>query len=157
MVALRNKTKVPMVADTSALSVNEAYNLVKLQAVDCCHGLICRIGGLRRTIKWTNLLDIAFIDFQLCHLGNSVANAAAAHLAVTRGKSNRFNDELAIYLYLHGTTDTKSITDDIIKEPGGVIEDGYLYPPKGPGLGIELDEEMLSRYASKDISTIVVK
>lgn len=158
MVALRQKTRVPMVADTSALSVNEAYNLVKLKAVDSCHALICRIGGLRRAAKWMDLMDTAFIDYQICHLGNSVANAAAAHLAVTRKQNARFNDELAIYLYLHGTTDTKSIKDDIVFEANGRIEDGYLYAPETrPGLGIELNAELLKRYQAHDMCPIVVK
>ena len=43
---------IPMVADTSALSINEAYHLIKIKAVDSCHALICRIGGLRRAARW---------------------------------------------------------------------------------------------------------
>jgi len=36
-------------------------------------------------------------------------------------------------------------SDDIIQE-SLVIQDGYLLPPKGPGLGITIDEEKLTHY-----------
>jgi glucarate dehydratase len=40
------------------------------------------------------------------------------------------------------------LTDDIIV--GGKIEpkDGMVAPPDGPGLGVEVDEEKLARYAA---------
>jgi glucarate dehydratase len=37
--------------------------------------------------------------------------------------------------------------DDIIKGPMFEIKDGYLDVPTGPGLGVELDEEKLAKYA----------
>ena len=36
--------------------------------------------------------------------------------------------------------------DDIIKEPF-VYKNGHLIVPDGPGLGIEVDEQKLERYA----------
>jgi L-alanine-DL-glutamate epimerase-like enolase superfamily enzyme len=53
--------------------------------------------------------------------------------------------------------ETKDITADVTKEMNGKIEKGYLYPPKGPGLGVELDEEMVKRYAASGVNRIVVK
>lgn len=41
-------------------------------------------------------------------------------------------------------------------EQAAVIEDGVLYAPKGPGLGIELNEQMVKRYLATDINPIVV-
>jgi L-alanine-DL-glutamate epimerase-like enolase superfamily enzyme len=45
----------------------------------------------------------------------------------------------------------------VTKEMNGKIEKGYLYPPKGPGLGVELNEDMVKRYAASGVSTIMVK
>ena len=36
-------------------------------------------------------------------------------------------------------------TDDIVAAPLH-IEDGYLYPPSGPGLGVVLDRDKLEQY-----------
>ena len=42
------------------------------------------------------------------------------------------------------------MTDDIAKNPPKV-ENGYMYPPEGPGLGLELNEELLEKYSFKDL------
>ena len=38
--------------------------------------------------------------------------------------------------------------DKIFKEPL-VFKNGYIAPPTGPGLGVELDEAMMKKYAVK--------
>jgi L-alanine-DL-glutamate epimerase-like enolase superfamily enzyme len=157
MKILRVKTSVPLVADQAARSITEAYERIRVNAFDGAHCLIYRIGGIRRSVKWANLMDMAHIDYQICNLGNTIAAAAGAHFAVTRPKRERFLDELGLYLYLHGTTDTASIKDDIVISPSGEIKDGYLYAPKGPGLGVEINEEILQRSIPSDICPITVK
>jgi L-alanine-DL-glutamate epimerase-like enolase superfamily enzyme len=116
-----------------------------------------RTGGIRRATKYTTLIEAEDLDYQICTLGTGVEHAAGAHFAVSRSKKERLNDELSLIFYLHGGTETKSITSDITKKISGKIENGYLYPPDGPGLGIELNEEMLKKYAASDINKIVVK
>ena len=39
----------------------------------------------------------------------------------------------------------------------GAIEKGYLYPPQGPGLGIELNQELVKRYHPSNTDTVVVE
>ncbi|MCV0394864.1 MAG: mandelate racemase/muconate lactonizing enzyme family protein [Rhizobiaceae bacterium] len=155
-VLLRRKSRVPILADHGAMSVAEAYASIKSGAYDGAHCLLCRVGGVHRGVKWADLMDIAFVDYQICNQGNTIAAAIGAHFAVTRKKSDRFNDELGLFLYLHGTTDTASITDDIVRDPGFTIEGGELHSPRGPGLGVELDDAMVERYRSKTLDTIMV-
>lgn len=155
-VLLRQKTRVPLVADHGAMSIAEAYGSIRAGAYDSAHCLVCRVGGIHRSVKWADLMDVAFMDYQICNQGNSIAAAAGAHFAVSRRKSDRFHDELGLFLYLHGTTDTASITDDIVEHPGFSIENGVVHSPQGPGLGVTLVDDMVTRYASKDLETIVV-
>ena len=157
MITLRSKVNVPLVADQAGRSIPEAYERVRLNAVDACHCLICRVGGLYQSQRYADLLDAAYLDYQICNLGNSIANAAGAHFAVSRKKKEKFYDELGLYLYLHGTTDTASIQDDVITAPGGEIRDGCLYPPKGPGLGVELNEDYFRHCIPENVGTIVVE
>ena len=156
-ISLRNRTKVPLVADQSGLSVNEAYRMIKLGAFDSFHCLLPRVGGIRRAIKYANLMEVANLDYQICTVGNSITQAAGVHFAFSRRKKEKLLDELGIFLYLHGTKDTNSITGDIVKQISGKIENGYLYPPSGPGLGVELDEEALAEFAAPDLKKIVVE
>jgi glucarate dehydratase len=40
------------------------------------------------------------------------------------------------------------LAEDLIKGPMFRFVDGYLEVPKGPGLGVELDEDKLERFAA---------
>ena len=155
---LRTKTKVPLTADHSGMSLTQAYDCIRQNLFDNYHCLVTRIGGLYRSAKFCDLMDTAGLGYQICNQGNTIAGAAAAHLACSRNdRVGRYYDELALYLYLHGTYDTKSVTDDIVKVQPAVIENGVLKAPTGAGLGIELDEEMLKRYTCTHINPIIVK
>lgn len=155
---LRQKTNVPMAADHSAMSLTQAYECMRLNLFDNYHCLITRVGGINRAVKYCDMLETAKLDYQICNMDNSIAGAAAAHFAVTRSdRGGRYYDELGLYLYLHGTYGTEDIKDDIVKEQAMVIKNGTLYLPKGPGLGIELDEDMMKKYASPGIEAITVK
>jgi muconate cycloisomerase len=156
MVRLRAHTTVPLTADQSGMSLREGFEYLKLNVFDSFHFNMTRVGGINRTVKFADMMETARLGYQICNQGGTIAGTVAAHVAVTR-KDRRFLDELGLYLYVHGTTDTKSITDDIVKEQSAVIENGVLHVPKGPGLGLELDEEMMKRYAAPDIDPIIVK
>jgi muconate cycloisomerase len=155
--AIKKKTNIPLAADRSAISVIEAYNVIKRGAADSFHVLLGRVGGIRRALKYTTLIEAAGLDYQICTLGTGIEHAVGAHFAVSRSKKERLLDEHGLIFYLHGTTETKRITSDVTKEINGKIEKGYLYPPKGPGLGVELNEAMVKRYAASGINRIVVK
>jgi len=155
--AIRSRTTVPVAVDASADSVEEAYRIIKEDAADIFHALMGRIGGIRRSAKFTDLVDAANLDYSICVLGNGIEHAAGAHFAVSRVKRERILDELGLILYLYGGTETKDISTDVTVEINGRIENGHLYAPRGPGLGVELNEEMIRRYHATDIATIVVE
>jgi L-alanine-DL-glutamate epimerase-like enolase superfamily enzyme len=154
--AIKSRTNVPLAADASADSVGEAYSMIRQEAADIFHVLMGRIGGIRKTSNYTNLVDAANLDYAICVLGNGIEHAAGAHFAVSRAKRDRILDELGLIFYLYGGTETQEITTDVTNEINGTIEKGYLYPPKGPGLGIELNEDMVNRYLAPDVNRIVV-
>ena len=154
--AIKMRTKVPLAADATADSVGEAYKVIKQNAADVFHALMGRIGGIRKTLKYAELVEAASLDYAICVLGNGIEHAAGAHFAVSRSKRERILDELSLIFYLYGGTKTQEIVTDVTKEISGRIEKGYLYPPKGPGLGVELNEEMVDRYLAQDVGKIGV-
>ncbi len=154
--SIRARTRVPLAADATADSVREAYSVIKADAADIFHTLMGRIGGIRKSVKYTDLVEAASLDYAICVLGNGIEHAAGAHFAVSRAKRGRILDELSLIFYLHGGTETKEITTDVTKEISGRIEKGCLYPPKGPGLGVEIDQKMVERYLARDTGIIVV-
>ena len=140
------------------MSLPQAYECLRLNLFDSFHCLITRTGGIGRAARFCDLIETARRDYQICNMDNSIAGAAAAHFAVSRSdRGGRYYDELGLYLYLHGTFETDGIQDDIVKEQAAVIKNGTLYVPKGPGLGVELDEDMMKKYAAPGLETIIVK
>ena len=157
LLAVKSGTKVPLVADRTLRSIADARELTQRRAADSFHLLMGKVGGLRKASKLSTVIEAADLNYQICALGTGIEHAAGAHLAVSRLKGDRFLDELSLIFYLHGGMETKDITTDVTKEMNGKIEKGYLYPPKGPGLGVELNEDMVKRYAASGVSTIMVK
>jgi muconate cycloisomerase len=64
-----------------------------------------------------------------------IGTAAAAHVAFSSPRLDQPSD-VAGHLY-HA--------DDVVRT-GLVVEDGFLLPPTGPGLGVELDRDKLAAY-----------
>lgn len=157
LLAVKNKTNVPLVADRTCRSIIDLRDLIQRRAADSFHLLMGKVGGLRKASKLSTLIEAADLNYQICALGTGIEHAAGAHLAVSRTKGDRLLDELSLIFYLHGGTETRDITTDVTKEMNGKIEKGYLYPPRGPGLGVELSDEMVKRYAAPGVSKIVVK
>jgi L-alanine-DL-glutamate epimerase-like enolase superfamily enzyme len=156
-LAIKSRTAVPLVADASGRSVLELHSMIKRGAADIFHCLLSRVGGLRLSSKYATLIEAANLDYAICSTGNGIEHAAGAHFVVSRTKRERILDELALILYLHGGTETEGIKTDVTKQINGKIEKGYLYPPRGPGLGIELNQDVIDQCHSPHINTIVVQ
>ena len=69
-----------------------------------------------------------------------ISTAAAAHLAISQ-KNIRLACEFS---------GSQIISDDIVKNPIPFI-DGVAKPWDSPGLGVELDEKRLKKYAGRPI------
>ena len=102
--AIKSRTTVPLAADGTADSVGDAYSVIKQEAADIFHALMGRIGGIRKTLQFTNLVDAANLDYAICVLGNGIEHAAGAHFAVSRVKRGRILNELGLVFYLYGGT-----------------------------------------------------
>jgi L-alanine-DL-glutamate epimerase-like enolase superfamily enzyme len=158
MLRVKKKVNVPIVADQAAFSVYEAQRIIKAEAADSFHFAPCRVGGFRKSMQYRTLIESANLDYALSnYLGISISHAALAHFAVSCPKRDRFSDEVANILYLIGGTATAGCQDDICEEINGEIKDGFLYPPKGPGLGIKLNEKIVDKFITPGVSKIVVE
>jgi muconate cycloisomerase len=68
-----------------------------------------------------------------------VSLSAASHIIVGCGRSITQKCELSGY--------PEWISEDIIMNPVK-LENGYIAPPNGPGLGFELDEARIRKYTT---------
>jgi len=158
-VAIKSRTHVPLVADESAWSIQETYALISRRAVDMFHLAPDRIGGFRKSLQFRALVDAAHLDYAISTYNSpGICHAAATHFGISCSKRTQVLDQLANILYFTGGTDSKKISrKDITKEINARIENGFVHVPRGPGLGIELNEDLVNEYLTPGISKIVVQ
>jgi len=129
MRLLRQRSSVPIMADESLQTLSDAYRVARAEAADVFNVYIVEAGGLMAAahiFALANALDIPCIIGSQAELG--LGTAAAAHLGVT----------VADLPYPCETFGPLRYEGDIVS-PSPRIENGFLYPPDGPGLGVELD------------------
>lgn len=136
MSRLATQLTIPIMADESLRSLQDAYTVCRHAAGDIFSLKITKLGGLSRTKKTAAVAEAAGIP---CHGGtsieSSIGTAAAAH-AYGAIANVTFGSELF---------GPKLLADDLVEHPL-TYEHGELRVPDGPGLGVSLDEAKLATY-----------
>jgi len=139
LVEVRRQVSVPVMADESCYTLQDAMALARAGAADILSVYVGKGGGIGPARKITALAEAAGLT---CTVGSNlelgVASAAMAHLAASSpgiGAEEFPCDILGPLGYEH----------DLLAEPIE-FKDGAVRVPFGPGLGVELDEKMLARY-----------
>jgi muconate cycloisomerase len=133
---LRQRCSVPIMADESLQSLHDAYDIVRAEAADVFNVYISEAGGIlaaKQIFDFASALDIPCIIGSQAELG--IGTAAAAHLGVA----------VSNLPYPCETFGTLRYERDIVA-PTPRIEHGMLYPPDDPGLGVELDWEVVEAW-----------
>jgi len=139
LAAVRAATTIPVMADESVFTPQDAVTLVRHDAADIFAVYPGKNGGILGSMA---IADIATAAGLTCSIGSNlelgVATAAMLHLAVACAgiDSERYPGDLLGPLYHEA---------DMITEP---LELGpeVARPPEGPGLGVELDDEQIERF-----------
>lgn len=141
---------VPVMADESAWTVQDIHELHALRAAECFSCYVTKPGGLWRARQQAEAAASLSI---YCDIGGSIetgiGNAANLHLGVSlpnailpsvcpvsRPAEGSGPEITGVYY-----------TDDLIAESFH-FEDGKVFPPEGPGLGITIDVDKLEHYAA---------
>ena len=133
---LRERSSIPIMADESVWGPDDAWEVLRHGAADILNVYVSESGGptrARQTIDLCALAGAGAAIGSMPELG--LGTSAAAHLAFAAARLDHPSD-VAGHLY-HA--------DDVVVH-GLRIDAGFLLPPPGPGLGVELDEEKLERY-----------
>jgi glucarate dehydratase len=138
--ALRATSSVPIALDESAYTLADAGNIIRAGAADV--GLIDphQAGGLWQCLKIAGVFESAGMPVSL-HSGGELALSQAAYVHLATSIPNM---SLAI------DTERTYLGGDIAKEPIALC-DGHYVPTDRPGLGVEVDEDLIDRYRVSDI------
>ena len=158
MARLRQKIGIPVFADESAIELKHLLEIVQKNAADGFFIKIPKAGGLLKSQKWVSVAKAAGLPVVCgCMMGSGLEAAAYTHLLVSDEWMSKLVHENIGPLHIHDVFDTvsKPIHDDIaLNVPR--YENGYLYPPEGPGLGITLNDAIIPKLSTPGKSPTVI-
>jgi muconate cycloisomerase len=140
MAEVREAVSVPVIADESLYTPQDALALIRAGAADVFSIYVGKAGGIATGAQLSGIAEAAGLS---CTLGSNlemgVGSAAMIHLAIATGElvSGSFPCDIIGPLFYE---------EELLREPLD-IRNGEARVPEGPGLGVELDEEKVRRYA----------
>lgn len=159
MARLRRKVDVPVFADESAAELNDLHKLAQRDAIDGFFLKIPKVGGIHKAQKWVAVAQsMGLYAMCGCMINSGLGAAVEAHFLAATEWMGKIEQESIGPLNLHDLIDTTgpAVTDDLgLTMPR--YENGYLYPPEGNGLGIDLNEDAVVKYATEGQKPVVLK
>lgn len=133
--ALVARSTVPIALDESAYTLSDVGNIIRANAADVVLLDPHEAGGLWQTIKAAAICEAVGIPVTL-HSGAELALSQSAYIHLAASLPNM---SIAI------DTERAYLGGDISPNPP-VLKDGRFQVPERPGLGVEVDIEMLEKY-----------
>ncbi len=131
-------SKIPIIADESVCSLNDAERLLAMRACHVFNVRISKCGGFLGSLAIMGLARKSGLRCQIgCQVGETgILSAAGRHLA------GWFDD----ILYLEGSFGTWALREDIVDEDIRFGRGGQAPAMIGNGLGVNVRQEKLRKY-----------
>lgn len=133
---LSEKTNIPIATGEKSTTRFQFLELMQKGKVDVVQPDIARAGGISETLKIALLADLNGSMFIPHAWSTDVVIAAALHV----------NASVKNSLFVEYCFEETPLRKELAVEPIG-MEDGYVSVPEKPGLGVELNEEVLEKYS----------
>ena len=158
LARLRKKVDVPIFPDEAAAEPHDIVKLIEREAADGFFLKVPKAGGIHKSRKWVAVAQAANLPVMTgCMINSGLGCAVEAHFLAANEWTGRIEQEAIGPLNLYNIHDTVStpLKDDLaVKVPR--YEKGFLYPPEGPGLGVELNEDAVKKLATPGKSPTVI-
>ena len=136
MAEVRRAIGVPLMADESVRNPRSAMAVIRHGAADIANVYVTEAGGLLNAARIFAMCEAAGIP---CMIGSmpefGIGTAAQIHLGVAMTNLGPDSDTCGVLYH----------AEDLLAKPLR-IENGFSYPPEGPGLGVEVDMDVLERW-----------
>ena len=136
LAEVRRAITVPLMADESIRNPRSAMQVIRRQAADIANVYVTEAGGLLNASRIFAMCEAANIP---CMIGSmpefGIGTAAQIHLGVAMTNLGPDSDACGVLYH----------QEDLLKNPLR-IENGFSYPPEGPGLGVEIDMAVLEKW-----------
>jgi len=158
LARLRRKVDVPIFPDEAAAELNDLIKIIEREAADGFFLKVPKAGGLLKSKKWVSIAQAANLPVMCgCMINSGLGCAVEAHFLAATEWMGKIEQEAIGPLNLYNIPDTVStpLKDDLaVRVPR--YEKGFLYPPDGPGLGVELNEAAVKKLATPGKSPTVI-
>jgi L-alanine-DL-glutamate epimerase-like enolase superfamily enzyme len=138
---------VPVMADESLFTLADAIALAEARAVDVFCIKLYKVGGLSVARKIAAVAEATGIQLNCGGLAvlSQLEAAASAHFCASTPAKRTFGAaEFVFGVGTHGR-------DPLVVDSGFTVKNGSVQVPKGPGLGITIDEAALERHTLKKV------
>lgn len=140
---VRRQSPVPIMADESLVTIADASVLIEAEACDYFNLRLSKCGGITRTLRMAREALDACIYLQLgSQVGETaILSAAGRHMAA----------HLERVEFVEGSYGKLLLAEDLSRDPIHFAYGGHARNLRGAGLGIEVRQDVLERYAVKKI------
>ena len=134
-VKLRSQLGIPIMATELPMALPTSYApWIMQQATDYLRGDVAIKGGLTSCLKTAHTAETFRMNYEVHHGGNSFNNYANLHLIAAIQNCEYFEVLLPADAQKHG------LVNDI-----EIDQDGMVHVPTGPGIGAEIDFDLIER------------
>lgn len=138
MAEVRKSSPVPIATGERIISRNRFWELLSIRSADIIQPDVCHMGGILPLIEVGAMANINYVSVAPHNPNGPVATAATLNALITMPNAQ----------ILEFWLDAETVRHELIKEYF-TLKDGYIYPSKKPGLGIEINEDALTKYPYK--------
>ncbi|ELY43613.1 mandelate racemase/muconate lactonizing enzyme family protein [Natronorubrum tibetense] len=136
-------TKTPVATGENRFRVHELSELIYDHGVDIVTPDPTTVGGLTETMRIADRAEENYMPISPHNVCSPVGTMACVHLGAAIP-----NFDLLEYHALE-----VDWWDDLIKRDEPLIQDGYIEVPETPGIGVELDEDVVEAHALDGTTT----
>ncbi|MCG8367740.1 MAG: enolase [Pseudanabaenales cyanobacterium] len=144
LAAVQAASPIPQMADESLITLADVQSLIEAHACNFFNLRLSKCGGLAQTLAIATQAQAAGIKIQVgCQVGETaILSAAGRHLAA-------YLPEVA---FCEGSYGTLLLSEDLNRQPIHFGHRGLAKTLRGPGLGVDIQDRVLEKYAHQIIS-----
>jgi galactonate dehydratase len=138
LAELRSKARVPIATGEMLYTKYEFRDVLAARAADIVQPDLLLCGGLLEGKKIAAMAEAEYVTVAPHSPLGPVSTAVATHFAASTGN----------FVILEYQPDQEGAVRQLVREPLKLV-DGHIQIPEGPGLGIELNEEVYARFPGR--------
>ncbi len=137
-IQVTQATDTTIAAGENVYRVEGARRLLEQQGLDILHPDVPKTGGMLETKKMADMAKAYYIPLALHNVSSPVGTMASAHVAAAASN----------FLALEYHAREIEWWDNVIGE--AIITDGQIEVPDEPGLGVEIDRDVVAEHMAGD-------